>query len=414
MEKINEVRVCTIGQVDAGKSTLLGVLTNNENKDSIRFLDDGRGKARSNILKLKHEKDSGRTSNITQCYISKKEKIITFIDLAGHEKYLKTTIRGLSGNMCDYALLVIGSNTGIIPRMTKEHIGIALTFNVPIITVITKTDMSNHNKINDTKKRIERIMTSKAANKHKIMNISDMEDVDKCLKVFNSEKICPLFLVSNTTGENIDILKKFIEKLDTRVDWRKEDLKKKLLYIEDVFSVPGIGTVISGIVRSGVIYKNDQLFIGPFSGKYRKIVVKNIHNNFRQNIDYARAGVTCNLWIKSVTKEKVYKKIIKRGMVLTDEEKCVSEFSANILILHNPTTIRKNYEPIIHCRNIRQSAKIMWIKNDENEEKNSIRGGDKAIVRFKFMFHPEFIENESILLFREGRTKGIGKVSQID
>src|SRR3972149_428243 len=83
---MREIKIGMIGGVDSGKTSTVGTLINN-------ILDDGKGSARKLILKLKHEKDTGRTSSITENYmkILDKDKYITFIDLAGHEKYLKRT-----------------------------------------------------------------------------------------------------------------------------------------------------------------------------------------------------------------------------------------------------------------------------------------------------------------------------------
>ncbi len=137
-----EVRVCVIGNVDSGKSTLVSVLTN-------FVLDDGNGSARKLVLSYQHEKNSGRTSSISlhtlgyknfkpvipvktnNCqYINQNsDKIISLIDLCGHEKYLKTTTTGLTGCFPDYAILVIGANMGF-QRNTKEHLDIALALKV--------------------------------------------------------------------------------------------------------------------------------------------------------------------------------------------------------------------------------------------------------------------------------------------
>ena len=86
MIKRKEIKFCIIGSVDAGKSSLISVLVNKK-------LDDGRGLARQKIFRHQHEKESGRTSSISSHYLKVNEdKTLTFIDLAGHEKYLKTTI----------------------------------------------------------------------------------------------------------------------------------------------------------------------------------------------------------------------------------------------------------------------------------------------------------------------------------
>ena len=116
---MNNIKIAVAGNVDSGKSTLIGVLSNNK-------LDDGRGSARSLILKNKHEKESGRTSCITLNNIKQDNNtILTLIDLAGHEKYLKTTMYGLNGFFADYGLILIGANMGM-NKMTKEHISIML------------------------------------------------------------------------------------------------------------------------------------------------------------------------------------------------------------------------------------------------------------------------------------------------
>ena len=82
------IRIGLIGNVDSGKSTLMGLLTKLKDNE----YDDGRGKARYLILKHNHEKESGRTSSITKESKKIHNKIIEFIDLAGHERYLKTTV----------------------------------------------------------------------------------------------------------------------------------------------------------------------------------------------------------------------------------------------------------------------------------------------------------------------------------
>lgn len=125
----NDCRIAMIGNVDSGKSTLIGVLTNSA-------LDDGRGSARSLVLKHRHEQENGRTSAVTVDIMGyrgeeqviptarnhiqrwaevmeKSDHSVTLIDLCGHEKYLKTTLFGLTGLMPDYCLLVVGSNMGV-------------------------------------------------------------------------------------------------------------------------------------------------------------------------------------------------------------------------------------------------------------------------------------------------------------
>ena len=130
-----DLRLAVLGPMEAGKSTLLGVLTQGE-------LDNGRGKARLNLFRHLHEIQSGRTSSISHeilgfdskgkvvdysMCISAEEiceassKLITFIDLAGHQKYMKTTIFGLTAYRPDLAMLVVGANSGVGELMFILH-----------------------------------------------------------------------------------------------------------------------------------------------------------------------------------------------------------------------------------------------------------------------------------------------------
>ena len=98
---MEEIRICVMGNVDSAKSTLISTITN-------RILDDGRGSARKRVFKHKHEQETGRTSDISFRYIKVNEKkYVTFIDLAGHEKYFKTTIHGINGGLADFAVLLV-------------------------------------------------------------------------------------------------------------------------------------------------------------------------------------------------------------------------------------------------------------------------------------------------------------------
>ena len=136
-----DLRLAVLGPMEAGKSTLLGVLTQGE-------MDNGRGRARLNLFRHLHEIQSGRTSSISHeilgfdskgevvdysMCISAEEiceassKLITFIDLAGHQKYMKTTIFGLTAHCPDISMLVIGANSGV----GKEFL-VSLMFSVLI------------------------------------------------------------------------------------------------------------------------------------------------------------------------------------------------------------------------------------------------------------------------------------------
>ncbi|HDJ89912.1 MAG TPA: GTP-binding protein, partial [Thermoprotei archaeon] len=141
------ITIPVLGNVDSGKSTLISVLCTGK-------LDDGRRGAMVKIARYLHEVVSGRTSSISSHHLGfdrdgkvinykiadplneaeiflKSNKIITFIDLAGHERYLKTTIRGVTSRTPDYILLVVAANMGLL-KMGKEHLGISIALKIPV------------------------------------------------------------------------------------------------------------------------------------------------------------------------------------------------------------------------------------------------------------------------------------------
>ena len=426
----DDIRIAVIGNVDSGKSTLVGVLTK-------CVQDDGRGHARSLVFNFAHEQANGRTSSIAQeimgfssdgnqvvperisesknkswqPIVEKSQHLITFLDLCGHEKYLKTTIFGLVGLIPDYAMIVIGANMGIT-RMTKEHIGLAISLKVPIFFVVSKIDIAPKNVYDSTLDMLQKIMKSPAAGSRMPMIVTEENVVD--LAGLVEGKVCPIFTVSNVTGESIPLLKTFLAHLRARASvngmFGPPDSPAEFL-IDGVFMVTGVGLVVSGIIRSGTLTLNQPLFLGPDStGSFKAVVVKGLHHK-RVMIESAVSGQSISINIKAVSKKEVLKKnSYKKGMVLIDKDLCpetVWEFEAEVVILHHATTIRPQYQPIIHCGVVRQAASVIEMSNE------LLRSGDKGIIKFRFAYHPEILHSGMQILFREGRTKGLGEVRKI-
>lgn len=419
-ESLFEVRVAVVGNVDSGKSTLLGVLTRGQ-------LDNGRGLARMNVFIHKHEIESGRTSSISHEFLgfdSKGEavnseqtmrtltnnelcesssKIINFIDLAGHEKYLRTTVFGLTGHAPDFVMLSIGANMGIV-GMTKEHLGISLALRVPVFIVVTKIDMCPSNILKETIQQLKKVLKSPGCKKIPIVVRND-DDVVVCARNLVSDRIAPIFCVSNVTGENLNLLKKFLNLLPRRTDWEQLSMKPTEFHIDAVWSVPGVGTVASGTVMSGSLSINQTLLLGPDEfGKFQPVTIKSLHTK-KTPVKVVNAGHTGAAALK-----KIQRSSLRRGMVLLDpslKPSACREFEAEVLVLYHSTTISKNYQAVVHCGVAQQAAKLITM------DKEYVRTGDKAKIRFRFMYWPEYLKEGSRLIFREGRTKGIGKIVRI-
>jgi GTP-binding protein 1 len=420
-----EIRIAIVGNVDSGKSTLLGVLTRGQ-------LDNGRGLARMNVFKHKHEIESGRTSSIsheilgfdtkggvvntsrevhggmsTSDVAQSSAKLINFIDLAGHERYLKTTVFGLSGHAPDFAVLMVGANMGV-SGMTKEHLGIALALRVPVFVVVTKIDMCPENIMEETMLGIKKILKSPGCRKIPIV-IRNEDDVIVCAKRFVSERIAPIFCVSNVTGECLDLLRKFLNLLPVRSDWERLSHERTEFHIDATWSVPGVGTVVSGTCMAGTMSAGGNYLIGPDGvGHFRPVVAKSIHSK-RTPVRSIVAGQT-----GSVNLKKVKRSDLRKGMVMLavpgpgdPPPFACREFEAEILVLYHSTTISKNYQAVLHCGVAQQTVKLVRLASD------CIRTGDKTNVTFRFMYWPEFVAVGSRLIFREGRTKGIGRVTRV-
>ncbi|XP_063983782.1 GTP-binding protein 1 [Diachasmimorpha longicaudata] len=412
-----EIRVAVVGNVDAGKSTLLGVLTHGE-------LDNGRGLARQKLFRHKHEAETGRTSSVGNDILGfdsvgnvvnkpehgsldwvkiceKSSKVITFIDLAGHERYLKTTVFGMTGHAPDFGMLMVGANAGIV-GMTKEHLGLALALSVPVFVVVTKIDMCPPNVLQENLRLLIRILKSPGCRKVPVI-VKTPDDVVVSATNFVSERLCPIFQVSNVNGENLNLLKMFLNLLTARMI--SHDDEPAEFQIDDTYSVPGVGTVVSGTTLKGIIKLNDILLLGPDPlGHFTQIAVKSIHRK-RMPVNEVRGGQTASFALKKIKRSQ-----IRKGMVMVSpalNPQACWEFEGEILVLHHPTTISSRYQAMVHCGSIRQTASILSMSQD------CLRTGDKALVHFRFIKHPEYIKPGQRMVFREGRTKAVGNVLRL-
>lgn len=183
---------------------------------------------------------------------SKSAKIVSFIDLAGHERYLRTTLFGLTGCAPDYVMLIVGGNAGLI-GMSKEHLGVALALQVPVIICVTKIDMTPAHVLEQTVKQLIKVLKSPGCRKTPVFVESAEQAID-CARHLGSERICPVFLVSNVTGANLPLLRTLLNALPSSQGGSKYIADAPFEFnISDVFSVPFSGSVASGVITSGTV-----------------------------------------------------------------------------------------------------------------------------------------------------------------
>ncbi|VDC07694.1 unnamed protein product [Peniophora sp. CBMAI 1063] len=429
-----EVRCAIVGNVDSGKSTTLGVLTRGG-------LDDGRGLARVVLFRHKHEIETGRTSSVGMEILgfdteskpvlpvqsgskdpdvlrreklgweeisARSAKIITFIDLAGHERYLKTTLYGLTSGAPSCVILMVGANAGII-GMSKEHLAISLALNVPVAVCITKIDMTPPQKLQETVEQVDKILMSRGCRKTPV-RITSHEVAIKAAQVVTKERIAPIFQISNVTGSGLDYMRTFLNLLpSSEDDSEKFDSTLPLEFsVTEVWSVPYVGTVVNGILNSGQIKAGDPVLLGPDgNGEYISTVVKSMQRK-RADVTHAEAGQTVALALKRVRRAAV-----RKGMVIVHKidapPRAVKRFEGQVLILYHNTTMQVNYQAMLHSGAVRQTVRIVSIDHPQG----LLRTGDRATVIFEFISHPEFVKKGMKLLFREGKTKGLGVITNL-
>jgi elongation factor 1-alpha len=397
---------------------LLGNFIVTHNSSVLGYLktgipDDGNGLSRSTIFNYPHEHITGRTSSISQKTLMINNKKIIFYDLAGHEKYFKTTLYGISSSYPDIMLILIESNKGV-QQMTKEHIISSIYLRIPIVIVMTKLDIAIPNKLNNNIKIVKRIM--KSVGKH-IYEINEENDIDTAIKTI-SETLVPLLKISSVKGNDIHppfrYLPDFLNKLNINsITESKEDI---LFVIDKSFRTEGYPLIASGYMRFGKINVNDKLLIGPINNEYIEITIRSIHDDDKNNISFLRKNESGCVSIKSKNNILKHKNEIQPGMIITNKQyPFVKKFIGSVTIFsHHSTTIKIGYNTIIHCGAIRKTVNIFKIEDENGKELECLRGGDKNIkIYFEFLNGKYFISKNDRFIFREGKTRGSGNIISI-
>mmetsp|Transcript_54637 Transcript_54637/g.61067 ORF Transcript_54637/g.61067 Transcript_54637/m.61067 type:complete len:690 (-) Transcript_54637:411-2480(-) len=439
------IRVAVVGNVDAGKSTMIGTLTSS-------LLDDGRGSSRTSIMKHRHEIESGRTSTASthlmgfrstgqpiagkdsvranrrksEDEIAKESyRVITLMDLAGHEKYLKTTIHGVASGMADYALILVSSRHPPT-HMTHHHLNLCVSFGIHVIIIFTKIDGCPEHAFKTSKAEVCKLLRRSDIGKQPF-EIRTEEDIATCSGKLGT--LAPMISTSCVTGEGVELLQKMLFSLRKRRRHERK-LKRSLEFlVDDIFNVPGVGSVVSGFVNAGQldVGPNAHVYVGPMDdGSFVKTVAKSAHIA-RINTDHVTSGQSACL---ALALSKDLRKKLRRGMVVLKESPTSTrEFEAEICVLKGEgTTIRRSYQAYVHILNVRQSAhakKIEIVNSDAlglstthtalygAENEIVLRPGSRAKVRFEFAKRPEYVRPGMRMLFRDGRVRGVGLVTAI-
>lgn len=289
-KNIEEIRISVMGSVDAGKSSLIGVLTQGE-------LDNGRGRARLQMFRHYHEIKSGRTSsishellgfddygnvinykdNVTAEEISElSTKLVSFMDLAGHRRYMRTTIQAVSGYAPHYIALVIACySNGSLNQMTIENLQLIKAFKIPFFVIVTKIDLVSSR--DETLQQLIQLLNDVDKLKTPTV-VTSMEDLQFSPPDIDS---IPIFCVSNVTGEGLDLVQKYLFTLTPNInltEQRKLEKESLEFHIDEIIShqVP----IVGGLLVKGQINEKMKIKLGPGkNGEWYSGIIQSIHRN---------------------------------------------------------------------------------------------------------------------------------------
>jgi GTPase len=385
-----------LGNVDAGKSSLVGHLTTG-------ILDDGNGLSRKTVFVHPHEGATGRTSDISYQYLidNDSKRIISLVDLAGHEAYFKTTVSGVNSSRPDVALVCISD---LITKMTYEHLNLCVAVGIPYVILFTKTDSIPENVGKSVKRNLQTLLKQMGRNLYQVKNKEQIEQIG-----ISTDGPVMFVDTSSKTGSGIDLVKYILNTCEKKVY-----SNVKGFVIDHVFYVKGCGRVVSGMVGEKVTV-GDTLFLGPFglkSAYYIPVKVRSIHNDYKFSINSIESGKRGCLCISSNATE-LYK--IRKGMVLTPSipnNNC-RKFSADINILHHHTTIRNKYNCFLNSGMIRSKADIVGLRDKNKKQIDNVRAGDSVTADFELanVYH---LEPGQLIMFRENLVRGAGIVVSVE
>ena len=380
------VNVGTIGHVDHGKTTLTAAITKVLSEKGL-----AQYTAYDQIDKAPEEKARGITINITHVEYETEKRHYAHIDTPGHRDYIKNMITG-SAQM-DGAILVVSAADGPMPQ-TREHILLARQVNVPAIVVyMNKTDMVTDKDLIDlVEVEIRELLTKYGFPGDKIPVIKG-----SALKALEGDK------------EAVASITELMKAVDDYIPTPERELDKPFLMpVEDVFSIKGRGTVVTGRIERGKVNVNDEIEIVGIKDT-RKTVVTGVEM-FRKSLKEGLAGDNVGVLLRGVERDQV-----ERGQVLakSGSVKPHTQFEAEVYILSKEeggrhTPFFSGYKPQFYIRTTDVTGDVELPKGVE-----MVMPGDSVKMTVK-LITPVAVEDGLRFAIREGgSTVGAGVVSKI-
>ncbi len=381
------VNIGTIGHVDHGKTTLTAAITKRlSQKGQAKFEDY------ADIDKAPEERERGITINTAHVEYETDKRHYAHVDCPGHADYVKNMITGAA--QMDGAILVLAATDGPMAQ-TREHILLARQVGVPrMVVFMNKCDMVDDPEMLD----LVEMDVRELLNKYGFEGDDTPVIRGSALKALEGDP---------------EYEKKIDELMDAVDEWiptpERDNSKPFLMSIEDVFTITGRGTVVTGRVERGQLKLNDEVEIVGLK-ETQKTVVTGIEM-FRKQLDYAEAGDNAGVLLRGISREQV-----QRGQVLAKPGSVTphTKFEGQVYVLSKEeggrhTPFFSNYRPQFYFRTTDVTGVVTLPEGTE-----MVMPGDNVTMSVE-LIAPIALENGTKFSIREGgRTVGAGVVTKID
>jgi elongation factor Tu len=385
------VNVGTMGHIDHGKTTLTAAITK-----VLSLKGQAQFTAYDQIDKAPEERERGITISISHVEYETDKRHYAHVDMPGHRDYIKNMITGAA--QVDGAILVVAAPDGPMPQ-TREHVLLARQVEVPSIVVfLNKVDMMDDPELLELVELELRELLNKygyPGDTTPIVRGSALKALESPSKDPNAPEYAPIW----------ELLRVVDEYIPTPV---REVDKPFMMPIEDVFSIKGRGTVVTGRVERGRLKVGDTVEIVGLR-ETRSTVVTGLEM-FHKALDEAEAGDNCGVLLRGIERDDV-----ERGMVLArpGSIKPHSEFEAQVYVLRKDEGGRhkaffSGYRPQFYIRTMDVTGEVILPEGVE-----MVMPGDNVTMRVK-LIAPVALEQGSRFAIREGGlTVGAGTITKV-
>ena len=381
------LNVGTIGHVDHGKTTLTAAILKRQKSKGLRASEKGVDE----IDNAPEEKERGITIALAHVEYETENRHYAHIDAPGHADYIKNMITGAA--QMDGAILVVSAADGPMPQ-TREHILLARQVGVPsIIVYLNKIDQVDDPELIDlVETEIRELLTKYEFPGDKIPIIRGSS-----LKALEGDE------------EEMKKIDELLKSLDENIPEPKREVDKPFLMpIEDIFSIEGRGTVVTGKIERGIIKINEDIEIIGLRDT-QKTVITGIEM-FNKSLDEGRAGDNAGILLRGTKKEDV-----ERGQVIAKPGSVTphTEFEGEIYILTKEeggrhTPFFTGYKPQFYIRTTDVTGEATLPEGTE-----MVMPGDTVNLKIKLMAPVALEEKQRFAIREGGKTVGAGVVTKI-